>query len=182
MTRAAIYVRVSTEEQTVENQLLALEDYCKSRGYEVVARYRDGETDHEAVEGSREGFGAMMAGARKREFTRVVVWALDRFTRRGPGPLLAILKEFERHGVGWESKEEPWASSNFGPDGFNEVLISFLGWVAKFERSRHRERMRAWVAKRKVLKLPVGRQKGAKDKRPRHRRSGRAPAPEFDSG
>jgi len=39
--RAAIYVRVSTDKQTVENQIRELRQIAARRGWEVVHEYRD---------------------------------------------------------------------------------------------------------------------------------------------
>ena len=41
MKRCAIYTRVSTKDQTVENQLLVLKEVAKLKGYEVVREYND---------------------------------------------------------------------------------------------------------------------------------------------
>ena len=57
--RAAIYLRVSTDEQTTENQERALREVAARSGHEIVAVYRD-----EGISGSkgrdkRPGFDAM---------------------------------------------------------------------------------------------------------------------------
>ena len=39
--RAAIYVRVSTDKQTVENQVTALRQIAERRGWDVVEQYSD---------------------------------------------------------------------------------------------------------------------------------------------
>ena len=42
--RAAIYVRISTDKQTVENQIRELRQIAERRGWEVVEEYRDAGT------------------------------------------------------------------------------------------------------------------------------------------
>ena len=39
--RAAIYVRVSTDKQTVENQVAALRQIAERRGWQVIEHYSD---------------------------------------------------------------------------------------------------------------------------------------------
>lgn len=165
--RAAIYVRVSTEEQTVENQERALRRYCKANGWKVEGVYRDGTTDHSAAEVERAGFSELLKHARVRRFDLVVVWALDRLTRRGIGPLFSILDSFKAMGVGWRSLQEPWAS-DAGPA--SEVMLAILAWASKQERLRISERTKAGIARRRALGHPVGRPKGRKDRKKRVRR------------
>ena len=48
-----------------------------------------------------------------------------------------------------------------------DLLLAVLGWVANFESRRRSERIKAGLAKRKVSGLPIGRMKGAGDRKPR---------------
>ena len=79
MKKCAIYARVSTPEQRIDNQLYDLRLFAEQRGFEVVAEYTDG-----GVSGSkarRPGLDAMLKDARKRKFTVVIVAAFDRIAR-----------------------------------------------------------------------------------------------------
>lgn len=172
MVRAAIYVRVSKKQQTVENQELRLREYCKARGYEAVV-FKDEETDHDLPESARNGFNDMMRAAHRREFDRVVVWSVDRLTRRGIGAVFSLLEQLRGWGVGWDSLQEPWATDG-GPTG--QLLLAILAWAAEQERVRISERVRAAharkvaAAKQHGVKVRWGRPKGSKDKRPRKRK------------
>ena len=42
--KAALYLRVSSTEQTTENQVPALQAYAKSRGYDIVEVYQEQES------------------------------------------------------------------------------------------------------------------------------------------
>jgi DNA invertase Pin-like site-specific DNA recombinase len=61
--RAAIYARVSTQEQTLENQLPALRDYAAARGWEVVGEFTD---EASGTDQSRPGRAKLLAGAKSR--------------------------------------------------------------------------------------------------------------------
>lgn len=180
MTRAAIYVRVSTEEQTVENQKIRLEEYCRARGYTLVSVFKDDETDHDAPDSARVGFNDLMHAAHRREFDRVVVWSVDRLTRRGIGAVFSILEQFRGYGVGWDSLQEPWAT-DAGPMG--ELLLAILAWASKQERSRISERVRAAYHRKRTgadqfkVKVKWGRPTGSKDKKPRRIRRDRNNTP-----
>ena len=79
--RAAIYLRVSTDEQTTENQERALREVAARSGHEIVVVYRD-----EGISGSkgrdkRPGFDAMHKDASRRKFDIVMAWSVDRLGR-----------------------------------------------------------------------------------------------------
>jgi DNA invertase Pin-like site-specific DNA recombinase len=79
--RAAIYLRVSTDEQTTENQERALREVAARSGHEIVAMYRD-----EGISGSkgrdkRPDFDAMHKDASRRKFDIVMAWSVDRLGR-----------------------------------------------------------------------------------------------------
>ena len=79
--KVAIYARVSKndESQDPQNQINPLRDYAKALNGEVVQEYIDlasgGRSD-------REGFLRMLEDADKRKFDLLLIWALDRFSRR----------------------------------------------------------------------------------------------------
>ena len=76
----AIYVRVSTQHQTTDNQLLELYEVCERNDWTVVEEY------NETVSGTkgqsdREELNRMMIDASRRKFDKVVVWSVDRVGR-----------------------------------------------------------------------------------------------------
>ena len=80
--RVAAFVRVSTAEQTTDNQRPAIEALCRDRGYAIVRWYQ------ETVSGAakrRPVFEQMLSDARSRKFDALVVWSVDRFSRGGAG-------------------------------------------------------------------------------------------------
>ncbi len=94
--RAAIYVRVSTDKQTIENQLRELRQIAERRGWEVVHEYDDAGISGAKGREARPGLDEMLKDAQRRRFDVVMAWAIDRLGRSlidllgtitGPGSL-----------------------------------------------------------------------------------------------
>ena len=165
MVNVAIYVRVSTGKQEVDNQLLQLREYCKkSEGYEIFNEYVDIISGKET---SRPSYDRMFKDAHKRLFDLVLFWDLSRFSRAGTLHTLQKLKELENLNIEWESYQEPYFKS-IGQ--FKDVILSVISTVAKIEREKISERTKAGLYdKDGKLKPDVG--KRGQDKKPRRRRS-----------
>lgn len=94
--RVALYARVSTTDQTAENQLRALREHAERAGWIIVAEF----TDH-AVSGTRErrpGLDALVADAKRRKFDLIAVAALDRLGRN-LRHLVTLLDELQHLGL-----------------------------------------------------------------------------------
>ena len=76
--RAAIYVRVSTDKQTVENQLRELRQIAERRGWQVVEEYHDAGISGAKGREDRPGLDKMLQDAQRRRFDVVMAWAIDR--------------------------------------------------------------------------------------------------------
>src|SRR5215467_4343714 len=79
--RAALYVRVSTDHQTVENQVSELKQVAGRRGWDVVEVYRDAGISGAKGRDKRPGLDAMLNDANRRKFDVVMSWAIDRLGR-----------------------------------------------------------------------------------------------------
>ena len=79
--RAAIYVRVSTDRQTVENQLRELRQIAERRGWEVVTEYHDAGISGAKGRDDRPGLDEMLKDAQRRRFDVIMAWAIDRLGR-----------------------------------------------------------------------------------------------------
>jgi DNA invertase Pin-like site-specific DNA recombinase len=80
-TRAAIYGRVSTDGQTVNNQLRELRVVAERNGWQIVQEYVDKGISGANGRNQRPAFDAVWKGATRREFDVVMVWAVDRLGR-----------------------------------------------------------------------------------------------------
>ena len=94
MTKAAIWLRVSTGEQTTENQLAPLQEYAARRGLEVVTVYDM--TGVSARGQQQAALHEVLIRARQGQFTALLCWALDRLTREGAEAFLRVYRQFKR--------------------------------------------------------------------------------------
>ena len=79
--RVALYVRVSTDDQTVENQLRELQIWAQRCGHDVVRVFQDRGVSGAKGRDKRPGFDAMLKAAVRREFDMLAVWSSDRLGR-----------------------------------------------------------------------------------------------------
>src|SRR6266550_1741205 len=152
--RVAIYARVSTKDrQEVENQLRQLREFASSQGWTVYREY----VDHESGStNDRTAFQTMFKDASQRKFDVLLFWALDRLSREGVLETLQHLNRLTSYGVGYRSFTEQY----FDSCGiFKDAVIAIIATVAKQERIRISQRVRAG--------LEVARAKGKKLGRPR---------------
>jgi DNA invertase Pin-like site-specific DNA recombinase len=154
-TRVAIYARVSTKDkgQEVENQLGQLREFSALQGWNVIREYVDHET---GSTNDRGEFQAMFRDASQRKFDVLLFWALDRLSREGVLETLTYLKRLTACGVGYRSFTEQYFDSC---GAFKDAVIAIIATVAKQERVRISQRVRAG--------LDVARSKGTRLGRPR---------------
>src|SRR5262249_11624434 len=79
--KAAIYVRVSTDKQTLENQVRELRQIAERRGWEVGQEYHDAGISGAKGRDGRPGLDQMLNDAKRRKFDVVMAWAIDRLGR-----------------------------------------------------------------------------------------------------
>jgi DNA invertase Pin-like site-specific DNA recombinase len=136
MKKAAIYTRVSTQDQHPEMQQKELVEYVKRRGWSLYKEYRD-----KGVSGAverRPALDALLEDCRRKKPDVVVVWKFDRFAR-SLKQLLNALELFRTLGIGFVSCTEAIDTSL--PHG--EMLFQIIGAIAQWERSLIVERVRA---------------------------------------
>jgi DNA invertase Pin-like site-specific DNA recombinase len=139
-TQVAIYARVSTrDKQETMNQLTQLRELCQRQGWLVVAEYLDRESGSVST---RAEFQKMLLHASQRKFDVLLFWALDRLTREGTLATLQYLERLTSYQVGYKSFTEPYLDSC---GTFKDVVISLLATMAKQERIRMGERVRAGI-------------------------------------
>lgn len=142
MITAAIYARVSTKDkgQTTENQLRDLRAFAERLGYAVYQEYCDQESGGSA---ERPEFQQLFVDAHQRRFDVVLFWSLDRFSREGVTETLNHLQRLTTTGVQFKSFTEQYLDST---GLFREAIIGFLAVIAKQERVRFSERIKAGQA------------------------------------
>ena len=133
-TRAALYCRVSTDEQaeagTIGIQLHNTRRYADAMGFEVVATYKDeGWSGAIPIEQRPDG-KRMMADARKNAFDALIIWKLDRLGRDVIS-VLQTVDELDKQGVAFYSVTEQF---NTAPP-FGRLVLTVMAAIAEMERS-----------------------------------------------
>jgi DNA invertase Pin-like site-specific DNA recombinase len=149
MKKAAVYVRVSTDKQTVENQLRELRQIAERRGWEVVQEYHDAGISGSKGREERPGLDEMLKDAQRRRFDVVMAWAIDRLGR-SLIDLLGTIQTLEACSVDLYLDQQ--AIDTTTPAG--KLMFQITGAFAEFERSMIRQRVRAGL-KRAVEKGSV---------------------------
>lgn len=152
MQKCALYIRVSTADQNLENQLPHLEKIALSRGLEVAVIIE------EKISGSkkaRPGLDQLLQGAHRGEYNHVIVWAIDRLGRTMTG-VIDTVTELDRIGCKIISYGEPWLVFD-GP--VRALLVAVFAWVAEQERARLIERTNAGLATARRNGKTLGRPK-----------------------
>src|SRR5215813_13823492 len=136
--KAAIYVRVSTDKQTVENQLRELRQIAERRGWKVIKEYRDAGISGSKGREARPGLDEMLKDAQRHRFDVVMAWAIDRLGR-SLIDLLVTIQTLEACGVDLYLDQQSIDTTT--PAG--KLMFQITGAFAEFERSMIRQRIRA---------------------------------------
>ena len=147
--RAAIYARVSSADQTPENQLQVLRAFAAARGWAVTEF-----VDH-GVSGAKERrpqLDALLADVRRRKFDLVLVTKLDRLAR-STRHLVTLAAELEALGVDLVVLDQ--AIDTTTPSG--RLLFHVLAAIAEFERDLIRDRVIAGLRRARAQGRRLGR-------------------------
>jgi len=160
--KAAIYARVSTQDQTTEQQVVNCRKYCESKEweYDVFEDYISG------AKTARTQLDRMLQRMRQGEFNAIIVWKLDRLGR-STIHLLQLLEEFRNRNI--TLVVTTMGLNTEKPEGrfFFTVIAAF----AELEREFIKARVKASMDTKREKGIRLGRPPGAKDKKPR-RKSG----------
>jgi DNA invertase Pin-like site-specific DNA recombinase len=142
--KIGIYARVSKDTSDNANQLLILRNYCKQMNYEIYDEYVD------VVSGgspNRPEFNKMMLDASKHKFSMLLFYALDRLTREGTRKTIHYLQMLDDYNVAYKSYTEQYIDSS---GIFKDVIIALLSTLARQERIRTSERVKAGLEKSRL--------------------------------
>ena len=163
--RVVSYLRVSSSEQTAENQLPALQKWVADKSHELVEVYQESESAWHS--GHQRELSRLFDDLKRRKADICLVWALDRLTREGIAKIFELINRFKIYGVQVISLQEPW-TEQAGP--MADLLYAITAWVAEFESSRRSERTLAGLQRALREGKKLGRPVGSKDKVKRGRR------------
>ena len=147
--RVALYVRVSTDHQSVKNQEIELQVAAERHGWQVVSVYRDQGISGAKGRDKRPGLDKLLQAVARKEFDMVAAWSVDRLGR-SLIDLVGILQEFHAKHVDLYLHQQGIDTTT--PSG--KAMFQMMGVFAEFERSMIRQRVRAGLG---VIKAKIER-------------------------
>ena len=140
--RAALYLRVSTDGQTTDNQRHVLMDVAERRGWAVTTTYEDAGVSGAKGRDKRPGFDAMLKDAVRRRFDVLMFWSIDRLGR-STAAVTTALAELDAAGVAIYADKEAMDATT--PHG--RAMLQMAAVFAELERGMIRERVMAGLAR-----------------------------------
>jgi DNA invertase Pin-like site-specific DNA recombinase len=152
--RAALYVGVSTDRQTVENQVAALTRVAEASGWQIVETFNDAGISGAKGRKDRPGLDQMLKDAQRGKFDVVMAWAIDRIGRS----LVDLLNTIEGlKACGVDLYLDQQATDTTTPSG--KLMLQMTGAFTEFECAMIQARIHAGlnraVANGKKLGRPL---------------------------
>jgi len=140
MKLAAIYARVSSEQQraehTIASQTAALIEFAKTQGLEVPQEWVFEDQGYSGATLERPGLERVRDLAAEGQIQVVLAYAPDRLSRKYAYQIL-LIEELARHGV-----ETCFVKAPHGASAEDQLLVQFQGMIAEYERAQILERSR----------------------------------------
>ena len=151
-TRVALYVRVSTDGQTVANQERELREVAQAKSWEVVDVYRDSGISGAKGRDGRPGLDKALRDAVQGRYDALAAWSVDRLGR-SLQDLLHTLGELQAAGCDLYLHRQ--AIDTRTPSG--RAMFQMLGVFAEFERAMIVDRVRSGIARAQAKGTKSGR-------------------------
>ena len=149
----AIYTRVSTQDQTTDQQEEELRKYCGLRGWDNITIYTDKVS---GTKSSRKGLDLMMRSIRKHRHDKIICYKIDRIGR-SLTHLALLIGEFKTHGVALIVPSQGITTEEDNPAG--ALTLNILCCISEFERSLISERTKLALRHKKAQGIKLGRPK-----------------------
>jgi DNA invertase Pin-like site-specific DNA recombinase len=154
MKRVGIYLRVSTDTQTTDNQRRELEAIAARSGWEVVGIYEGAGISGAKGRDKRPGFDRLLKDATARKINMIAAWSVDRLGR-SLQDLVGFLNELQALGCNLYLHQQALHTTT--PSG--RAMFQMCGVFAEFERCMIRKRVNAGLARAKANGVKLGRGK-----------------------
>ena len=150
--KVGLYLRVSTEDQTTENQGLVLREICETNGWEIFDTYVDHGVSGSKGRDKRPEFNRLIKDMTRRKFQKVMVWDVSRLGRS-----LTHLVEFlnEVHSVGCDLYIHQSGLDTQTPSG--KMMFQMIGIFSEFERSMISQRVKTGLQRVRKSGKKLGR-------------------------
>jgi DNA invertase Pin-like site-specific DNA recombinase len=149
--RVALYTRVSTDQQTTENQFMELRDVAEKRGWTIVDEFEDCGISGAKGRDKRPALDAMLTKAGAGHFDMVAAWSIDRLGR-SLIDLITMLQLLRQYKVGLYLHQQALDTNT--PSG--QAMFGMLGVFAEFERATIQERVKAGMKRAKAQGKKLG--------------------------
>jgi DNA invertase Pin-like site-specific DNA recombinase len=156
--RIALYLRVSTTEQTTDNQRLELDAVVKCCGWKTVEVYEDHGISGAKSRDKHPAFARMMQDATRRRFDVIAAWSVDRLGR-SLQDLVSFLNEL--HALGIDLYLHQQALDTSTPSG--RAMFNMCGVFAEFERAMIQERVKSGLSRARAKGKRLGRKPHGKE-------------------
>jgi DNA invertase Pin-like site-specific DNA recombinase len=156
--KAVIYSRVSTNEQTVENQLKVLREVAEKRGLEVVREISDEGISGAKGRDERPGFDELIKGSVKNEWVIILVWDVSRLGR-SLKHLVSFLEDIQSAHCDLYIHQSGIDTSTAS----GKMMFGMLSVFSEFERSMIRERVIAGQQRAVANGVKLGRKTNVND-------------------
>lgn len=159
---AIAYLRVSTDEQTVETQKIAITKWAKDHDYHTLYFFEDPAVSGKIPATSRKGFQDLMEFVRLSKVEAVLVYELSRVGRTFWDTLDAI-KVIEEHSplISCSPRESFLQTTD---PSIRKLMISILTWVAEREREMLVQRTKDGMNRARIAGKEIGRPEKVIDK------------------
>lgn len=162
MQFAFAYLRVSTEEQTIQNQRLALEKWAQTHRFQILDFFEDPSVSGKVPAIQRRGFQDMLELVKTAEVDAVLVYELSRVGRTFWDTLDAI-KAIEKYAplISCSPRESFLQTTE---PSIRKLMISILTWVAEREREMLVQRTKDGMQRARAAGKGIGRPQKLIDK------------------
>ena len=152
MKRCGIYLRVSQDSQTTENQFHILKEVAARSGWTVVEVFEDAGISGAKGRDKRPGYDALLKAVSRREIDVVAAWSVDRLGR-SLQDLVAFLADIQARGCDLYLHQQAVDTST--PSG--KMLFQLSACFAEFERELVRSRINASLDRARARGVRLGR-------------------------
>ena len=150
--RVALYVRVSTDHQSVKNQQIELQAVAERHSWQIVTVFKNQGISGAKGRDQRPGLDKLLQAVARKEFDLVAAWSVDRLGR-SLIDLVGILQEFHAKHVDLYLHQQGIDTTT--PSG--KAMFQMMGVFAEFERSMIHERVMAGLARARAEGKQLGR-------------------------
>ncbi|MBX2897942.1 recombinase family protein [Candidatus Obscuribacterales bacterium] len=150
--RVAIYARVSTPSQTVENQLIELRAVAQRSGWQIVVELTDNGISGAKGRDQRPAFDELLKRSTRREFDVVMVWAIDRIGR-SIQHLVTFMNDMQSVGIDLYIHQQSIDTTTAA----GRMIFGVFSALGQYERELIRERIMAGQQRARAQGIKIGR-------------------------